>query len=107
MAATTTSRGARRNGDDTRTDEDARDAISQSLRAGIDTATTLAAVSQRVTREFMDLSLSSAKETVRLWTEMQGSMLDALGTGPGNWSAQPAYQGWQRMLDGSTAATAR
>ena len=87
---------------------DAQEAVARSMRATVDSLSTLAEVSQRVGRETLSLSVAGAKEALRFYAELQGSTLDALQSGVGTWTTgQPMIQTWQRLLDGSAKAFGR
>lgn len=118
MATSTTTQARRRsngNGNAEETAEfameatrNAQETLLRSLRAGIDTALSFADVSQRVSRELMSLSVTGTKQMLQLMAEVQGSTLDALQSTVVPWSeGNPAFRGWQRVLDGSASAVSR
>jgi hypothetical protein len=80
----------------------------RSLRTGVDTAMSFADVSQRVSREIMSLSVTSAKQMLQLMAEVQGATLDAFQSATVPWSeGNAAFRGWQRIVDGSAQAVGR
>jgi hypothetical protein len=86
----------------------AQETLLRSLRAGVDTALSFADVSQRVSREVMSLSVTGTKQMLQLMAEVQGSTLDALQSAVVPWSeGNPAFRGWQRIVDGSASAVSR
>ena len=86
----------------------AQETLLRSLRAGVDTALSFADVSQRVSREIMSLSVTGTKQMLQLMAEVQGSTLDALQSAVVPWSeGNPAFRGWQRIVDGSASAVSR
>ena len=114
MATTTsTTQARRRNGENTEemtelgmeTTRQAGETLIRSLRAGVDTTLTFADVGQQVSRELVGLTVTSTKQMLQLWAEMQGSMLDALQAGLTDGS--PALRGWQRLVDGGAQAVNR
>ncbi|HEY4409815.1 MAG TPA: hypothetical protein VGO87_08025 [Acidimicrobiia bacterium] len=117
MATQTSSPQARRRNGGTSDDatefsleatRDAQELLIRSLRAGVDTALTFTDVGQRVGREIVDLSVTGAKQTLRMWADMQGSILDALRSSVAPFSdGHPAFRGWQRLVDGSATAVNR
>lgn len=118
MATSTTTQARRRtngNGNAEETAEftmevtrNAQEMLLRSLRAGVDTALSFAEVNQRVSRETMSLSVAGAKQMLQLMAEIQGSALDALQSTVVPWSeGNPAFRGWQRVLDGSASAVSR
>jgi hypothetical protein len=116
MATSTTTQTRRRNGgtaDDPtefgmEATRSAQEMVLRSLRTGVDTALTFADVGQRVTRELTTLTVTGAKQMLQLWAEVQGTMLDALQSSLVPWSeGNPAFRGWQRVVDGSAHAMNR
>lgn len=86
----------------------AGETLIRSLRAGVDTTLTFADVGQQVSREFVNLTVTGAKQMLQLWAEMQGSMLDALQNGLTPWAeGSPTFRGWQRLVDGGAQAVNR
>jgi hypothetical protein len=116
MATSTTTQTRRRNGgtaDETmefgmEATRNAQETVLRSLRTSVDTALSFADVGQRISREFMTLTVTGAKQMLQMWAEVQGTMLDALQSGLAPWSDEnPAFQGWRRVLDGSAHAVNR
>jgi gas vesicle protein len=86
----------------------AGETVIRSLRAGVDTSLTFADVSQQVSREIVNLSVTGTKQMLRLWADMQGSMLDALQNGLTPWAqGSPTFRGFQRLVDGGAQAVNR
>lgn len=86
----------------------AGETLIRSLRTGVDTTLTFADVSQQVSRELVNLTVTGTKQMLQLWAEMQGSMLDALQNGLTPFSeGNPAFRGWQRLVDGGAQAVNR
>ena len=115
-SSTTTQNRRRTNGgnaDDTtefglEATRNAQETVLRSLRTGVDTALTFGDVGQRVSRELVELTVTSAKQMLQMWAEMQGSMLDAFRSSMAPWSDNnPAFRGWQRLVDGSASAVNR
>jgi hypothetical protein len=116
MATTSTTTARRRNGgtpDETaefgmEATRNAQETLLRSLRTGVDTALTFTDVGQRVSRELLSLSVTGAKQMLQMMAEMQGSTLDAIQAGliPGS-DGNPAYRGWQRLVDGGAQAVSR
>jgi hypothetical protein len=115
MATTTSTPARRRNGgapDDgaqfgVEATRNAQETLMRSLRTGVDTALTFTDVSQRVGRELMSLTVTGAKQMLQMMAEMQGSTLDALQAGLVGSEGNPAFRGWQRLVDGSAQAVSR
>lgn len=118
MATSTTTQARRRtngNGSAEETAEfameatrNAQETLLRSLRAGVDTALSFTDVSQRVSREIVSLGVAGTKQMLQLVAEIQGATLDALQTTVVPWSeGNPAFRGWQRVLDGSASAVSR
>ena len=113
--SSSTTQARRRNGNTDDTTElgleatrSAGETLIRSLRAGVDTTLTFADVSQRVTREIVNLSVTGTKQMLQLWAEVQGAMLDALQNGATPWAeGSPASRGWQRLVDGGAQAVGR
>jgi hypothetical protein len=90
------------------TTRNAQETMLRSLRTGVDTALSIADVSQRVSREVVGLSVAGAKQMLQLVAEVQGSTLDALQSTMVPWSENSAaFRGWQRIVDGSASAVSR
>lgn len=88
--------------------EDAEVAIGHSVRATVDTMTTMAEVNQRVNREMVAFATSGTKEMFKLWAELQGATMDAFQATFGSWTTpEPVLAGWQRLVDGNTQAFGR
>ena len=86
----------------------AGETLIRSLRAGVDTTLTFADVSQRVSRELVNLSVTGTKQMLQLWAEMQGAILDALQNGATPWAeGSPTFRGWRRLVDGGAQAVNR
>jgi hypothetical protein len=115
MATTTSTPTRRRNGgtpDDgsqfgVEATRNAQETLMRSVRTGVDTALTFTDVSQRVGRELMSLTVTGAKQMLQMMAEMQGSTLDALQAGLVGSEGNPAFRGWQRLVDGSAQAVSR
>jgi hypothetical protein len=115
MATTTSTPTRRRNGGTPDEGADfgmeatrnAQETLLRSLRTGVDTALTFTDVSQRVGRELMSLTVTGAKQMLQMMAEMQGSTLDALQAGLVGSEGNPAFRGWQRLVDGSAQAVSR
>jgi hypothetical protein len=55
----------------------------------------------------MSLTVTGAKQMLQMMAEMQGSTLDALQAGLVGSEGNPAFRGWQRLVDGSAQAVSR
>ncbi len=116
-SSSSTTQSRRRNGNNNNDDaaelgmestRNAGETVIRSLRAGVDTTLTFADVSQRVTRELVNLSVTGTKQTLQFWAEMQGTILDALQNGATPWAeGSPTFRGWQRLVDGGAQAVNR
>ena len=116
MATSTSTQARRRNGGtaDESTEvgieatRNAQETVLRSVRTGVDTALTFADLGQRVSREFVTLSLTGAKQMFQMWAEVQGTMLDALQAGlVPRADDNVAFRSWQRLVDGSARAMNR
>jgi hypothetical protein len=116
--ATTASRTRRNGGSEALTDwsssiarettRDAQEALGRSLRATVDTMTTFTEVTQQVWGELVQLSVTGAREAIRLGAEVQGSAIEAMQQALTGWSSrQPAVEGWERLFNGSARAFAQ
>ena len=78
----------------------------------VETVSLWAEASQRILREVTDFTAGTAKESVRLYTEMQQNAMKALGETPTTLPWQPA--GWQesyqkafKLFEGNIQAVSR
>lgn len=116
MAARTSTQTRRRNGDNAdealefgaEATRASQETLLRSVRTGVDTALSFADVSQRISREFMTLSVTGAKQMLQMWAEMQGALLDSVQAGVlPRAEDNAAYRSWQRLVDGSAKAVNR
>jgi hypothetical protein len=87
---------------------DAQEALGRTMRATVETMTTLGEVGQRVNRELAEFMLSGSKESLKLWADMQGTWLEAMQTAMGGFSTSgPAIEAWQKVIEGNSRAFGR
>jgi hypothetical protein len=88
--------------------QDVHDILARSMRATAVNLSTFTEVGQKVSREMVDLYVAAAKQGLRLYADLQGTMLDAVeaSMGPAACSA-PMVAGFERLYSGGTHAYGR
>jgi hypothetical protein len=88
--------------------QDVEDILVRSMRATAVNLSTFTEVGQKLSREMAALYLAGAKQGLRLYADVQGTMLDAVeaSMGPAAVSA-PLVAGFERLVNGGTRAYGR
>lgn len=80
-----------------KTTKDAQELFGQFTGKAVETLALWADANQKILRELVDLSASTAKEGVRLYAELQSSAVEALKEGQGYWLRRQSDLGeWQK-----------